>query len=95
VAFGWRGGSVVPRQTVVLQSLVRIRRSPKPTADCQSSHGLPPGMALGCEMTVSVRDNRGKIYEKLTIGSPKTFKRKNMSTSVMPKTCSREDLANG
>ncbi len=32
--------------------------SPQPTADCQSSCGLPPGMALGCRLT-SVRGNRG------------------------------------
>ncbi len=32
-----------------------------PTADCQSSGGLQPGMALGCELT-SVR--RKKNYEK-------------------------------
>ncbi len=35
---------------------------PKPTADCQSSGGLPPGMALGCGLT-SVRGNRGKNYK--------------------------------
>jgi hypothetical protein len=36
---------------------------PQPTADCQSSGGLPPGMALGCGLT-SVRGNRGENYEK-------------------------------
>ncbi len=37
--------------------------SPQPTADCQTSGGLPPGMALGCGLT-SVRGNRGENYEK-------------------------------
>ncbi len=37
--------------------------SPQPTAHCQSSGGLPPGMALGCGLT-SVRGNRGENYEK-------------------------------
>ncbi len=37
--------------------------SPQPTADCQSSCGLPPGMALGCGLT-SVRGDRGENYEK-------------------------------
>jgi hypothetical protein len=37
--------------------------SPQPTADCQSSGGLPPGMALGCGLT-SVRGDRGENYEK-------------------------------
>ncbi len=32
------------------------------TADCQSSGGLPPGMALGWGLT-SVRGNRGENYE--------------------------------
>jgi hypothetical protein len=32
-------------------------------------------MALGCRLT-SVRGNRGKIYEKGTAGSPKTYKEK-------------------
>ncbi len=36
--------------------------SPQPTADCQSPSGLPPGIALGCELT-SVRGNRGENYE--------------------------------
>ncbi len=39
--------------------------SPQPTADCQSSGGLPPGVALGCGLT-SVRGNRGENQEKLT-----------------------------
>ncbi len=34
--------------------------SPQPTAECQSSGGLPPGMALGCGLT-SARDDRGEI----------------------------------
>jgi hypothetical protein len=37
--------------------------SPQPTADCQSSGGMPPGMALGCGLT-SVRGDRGENYEK-------------------------------
>ncbi len=36
--------------------------SPQPTADCQPPGGLPPGMALGCELT-SVRGDRGESYE--------------------------------
>ncbi len=35
----------------------------QPTADCQSSGGLPPGMALGSGLT-SVRGDRGESYEK-------------------------------
>ncbi len=31
----------------------------QPTADCQTPGGLPPGMAIGCELT-SVRGNRGE-----------------------------------
>ncbi len=31
------------------------------TADCQSPGGLPPGIALGCELT-SVRGDRGENY---------------------------------
>ncbi len=37
--------------------------SPQPTANCQFSGGLPPGMALGCGLTL-VRGERGKNYEK-------------------------------
>ncbi len=36
---------------------------PQPTADCQSSGGLPPGMALGWGLT-STRGDRGENYEK-------------------------------
>jgi hypothetical protein len=36
--------------------------SPQPTADCQSPGGLPPGMALACELT-SVKGDRGENYE--------------------------------
>ncbi len=36
--------------------------SPQPTADCQSPAGLPPGIALACELT-SVRGDRGENYE--------------------------------
>jgi hypothetical protein len=35
---------------------------PQPTADCQSSGGLPPGMAL-CWGLTSVRGDRGENYE--------------------------------
>jgi hypothetical protein len=49
--------------------------SPQPTADCQSSGGLPPGMAFGWGLT-SVRGNRGENYEKWTASSPKTYKEK-------------------
>jgi hypothetical protein len=35
--------------------------SPQPTADCQSSGGLPPGIALGCELA-SARGDRGENY---------------------------------
>jgi hypothetical protein len=35
--------------------------SPQPTADCQSSGGLPPRIALCCELT-SVRGDRGENY---------------------------------
>jgi hypothetical protein len=34
----------------------------QPAADCQSSGGLPPGMALGCGLT-SVRGDRGENDE--------------------------------
>ncbi len=44
--------------------------SPQPTADCQSSGGLRPGMALGCGLT-SVRGDRGENYE-----NAKTYKEK-------------------
>jgi hypothetical protein len=37
--------------------------SSQPTADCPSSGGLLPGMALGRGLT-SVRGNRGKKYDK-------------------------------
>ncbi len=40
-----------------------ILASPQPTADCHSSGGLPPGMALGYGLT-SVRGDRGENYEK-------------------------------
>ncbi len=36
---------------------------PQPTSDCQSSGGLPPGMALGCGL-ISVRGESGENYEK-------------------------------
>jgi hypothetical protein len=36
--------------------------SPQPTADCQSSGGLPPGKALSCGLT-SVRGDIGENYE--------------------------------
>jgi hypothetical protein len=44
--------------------------SPQPTADCSSTGGLPPGMALGRGLT-SVRGNRGKNGKKWTAGSRK------------------------
>ncbi len=53
---GRRGGSVVARLTVVLGS---NPASPLPTAECQSSSGLPTGMALACGLT-SVRGDRGE-----------------------------------
>jgi hypothetical protein len=31
-------------------NMILLMASPQPTADCQSSGGLPPGMALGCEL---------------------------------------------
>ncbi len=37
--------------------------SSQPSADCLSSGGLQPGMALGRGLT-SVRGNRGENYEK-------------------------------
>ncbi len=55
------GGLMIEHQTVILQSRVRIRHLPQPTADCQSPGGLPPGIALGCELT-SVRGDRGENY---------------------------------
>jgi hypothetical protein len=61
---------VVLRLTVVLQPGLNPA-STQPTADCQSSGGFPPGMALGCGLT-SVRSDKGENYEKLTAGSPKT-----------------------
>jgi hypothetical protein len=36
--------------------------SPQPTADCQSPGGLPPGIALVCELT-SVSGDIGENYE--------------------------------
>jgi hypothetical protein len=50
--------------------------SSQPTADCQPSGGLPPGMALGCGLT-SVSGDRGENYEKCQ----KTFKEKNVASS--------------
>jgi hypothetical protein len=49
--------------------------SPQPTADCQSSAGLPPGIALACELT-SVRGDRRENYEitKKHIKKKKVFK---------------------
>jgi hypothetical protein len=47
--------------------------SPQPTADCQSSGGLPPGMALGCGLT-SMRSDRG---EKMNRRFAKNISRKN------------------
>ncbi len=38
--------------------------SPQPTADCLSTGGLPPGMALGRGL-ISVRGNRGKKLWKM------------------------------
>jgi hypothetical protein len=59
--------------------------SPQPTADCRSSGGLPPGMALNCELT-SVRGDRGENYEIWTTGSPKTYEGKKYSFSFRTKT---------
>ncbi len=53
----WRGGgSALDCCPAVLGS---NPASPQPTADCQSPGGLPPGMALACELT-SVRGDRGE-----------------------------------
>ncbi len=60
---GRHDGSVAVRLTVVQLSRVQNPASPQPTADCQSSGGLPPGMAIGCGLT-SVRGYRGENYEK-------------------------------
>ncbi len=63
VSDGRHGGSVVVRLTVVLQS---NPASPQPTADCQSSGGLPPEMALGLRLT-SVRGDRGEDIKKRNV----------------------------
>jgi hypothetical protein len=52
----------------------------KYVTDCQSSGGLPPGMALGCRLT-SVRGDRGENYEKWTAGSPKKKQKKTVSNN--------------
>ncbi len=49
--------------------------SPQPTADCQSPGGLPPGIALDCELT-SVRGNRGENYENEPLVRQKNIKKK-------------------
>jgi hypothetical protein len=49
--------------------------SPQPTADCQSPDGLPPGMALGCELT-SVRGNRGENYKNEPLVRQKHIRKK-------------------
>jgi hypothetical protein len=56
----WLSGSVPDCCPAFLGSNLA---SPQPSADCQSSGGLPPGMALGCGLT-SVRGDRGENYEK-------------------------------
>ncbi len=60
--------------------------SPQPTADCQSSGGLPPGMALGCGLT-SVRGARGKTYEKWAVGRQKHKKKKKEKNIRVGKPC--------
>jgi hypothetical protein len=52
--------------------------SPQPTADCQSPGGLPPGIALGCELT-SVRGNRGENYENEHLVRQKNIKEKKIN----------------
>jgi hypothetical protein len=52
--------------------------SPQPTADCQSSGGLPPGMALGFRLT-SVRGNRGVNYVNEPLVRQKHYKKKKYS----------------
>jgi hypothetical protein len=54
------------------------RASPQATAVCQSPGGLPPGMALGCELT-SVRGNTGEKYENQPLVCQKHLKEKNIS----------------
>ncbi len=71
---------MVAHKTVVLQSRGSNPVSPQPTADCQSPGGLPPGIALGCELT-SVRGNRGENYEN----TKKIIKKKKtISTFCLP-----------
>jgi hypothetical protein len=57
---GWLSGSTPDCCPSVLGS---NPASPQPTADCQSSGGLPPGMAFGCGLT-SVGGDRGENYDK-------------------------------
>jgi hypothetical protein len=56
----WLSGSVPDCCPAVPGSNLASRQ---PTADCQSSGGLPSEMALGCGLT-SVRGDRGEDYEK-------------------------------
>jgi hypothetical protein len=53
-------GSIVVRQTVVLQSRARIRRLPSP----QQTANLLEGCHLGCGLN-SVRGDRGENHEKM------------------------------
>ncbi len=74
VAFGkvwWLNGSALDCCPAVPGS---NPASPQPTADCQSPGGLPPGMALACELT-SVRGDRGENYKN----TKKHIKKKNIS----------------
>ncbi len=82
------GGSLVgvvvahcqQRQTVNLQSQVRIRQSPQPTVDCQSLDGLPSGIVPSLQ-AVLLGAAEGYLYKK-TSGQPKKNKKKNIINNI-------------
>ncbi len=53
--------------------------SPQPTADCQSSGGLPPGIALGCGQTSERGDRGEKIMRNEPLLRQKQKEKKRMS----------------
>jgi hypothetical protein len=82
VQLGRHGSSMVAHQTVVLQSLVRIRRLSSPQLTANLLVGCHLGMALGCGLT-SVRGNRGENYENEPVLPQKHTKKKKHCTTTI------------
>jgi hypothetical protein len=83
----WLSGSV-PDWCPAVPGLNPV--SPQPTADCQSSGGFPPGMALGCGL-ISMRGTEEKIMRNKPLVRQKRIKKKKVFSSSI-RNAGRRDL---